>query len=132
MNQFFADKDLSLIVPDKLYISDVMINAKQVTFNWSPVAPDCPVHYTILSSNCGSCPTTTTNTTVTCTDLPSDGGVCTFAVQTVPCGLISGEWTDNITLYLIPYEYGMHALHTITSMIIAYTMVTIVNMYSGF
>ena len=101
----FADKDLSLIVPDKPYISDV--NARQVTFNWSPAPIDCPVYYTILSSNCGSCPTTTTNTTVACTDVPSDGGVCTFAVQTVPCGLISGEWTDNITLYLIPNEYGM-------------------------
>ena len=62
---------------------------------------DCSsLHYNILSSNCGSCPTTTTNTTVTCTDVLTDGGVCTFAVQTVVCGNILGNLSDTVQVHL--------------------------------
>ena len=61
----------------------------------------CPVlHYDILASNCGSCPTTTTNTTVTCTDVPTDGSVCTFAVQTVVCGNIYGTMNNTVQVHL--------------------------------
>ena len=68
---------------------------------WSHSLSDCPsIHYTILSSNCGSCPTTTTNTTITCTDVPSNGGVCTFAVQTVVCENITGSYSNNTTIAL--------------------------------
>ena len=62
---------------------------------------DCSsLHYNILSSNCGSCPTTTTNTTVTCTDVPTDGGVCTFSVKTVVCGNIFGNLSDTLQVKL--------------------------------
>ena len=54
-----------------------------LNFTGRPVASDCPaIHYNINASNCGSCPTTTNHTTVTCTDVPTNG-MCTFAVQTV-------------------------------------------------
>ena len=61
-----------------------------LTFTWSPVAPDYEYSvfnytYNILASNCGSCPTTTNYTTVTCTDVPTNGSTCTFAVQAVVC-----------------------------------------------
>ena len=56
------------------------------------------VKYNITASNCGSCPTTTTNTTVTCTDVPTDGSMCTFAVQTVLYGDLSSEHSDMVTL----------------------------------
>ena len=72
-------------------------------FSWSPVTSDCLVlHYNILTSNCGSCPTTTTDTTVTCTDVPTNGSMCTFAVQTVVCGDIVGDSSDsvNVTTFL--------------------------------
>ena len=69
------------------------------TFTWSPVAPDCPtVYYNILASNCGSCPTTTNHTTVTCTDVPTNGSTCTFAVQTVVCGNVFGNSSDSINI----------------------------------
>ena len=77
-------------------------SSRKLTFSWSPVAPDCPaIHYNILASNCGSCPTTTNHTNVTCTDVPTNDSICTFAVQTVVCGNIAGNISDpiNITLY---------------------------------
>ena len=87
--------------PDKVYITVVDIGLRQLTFNWSPVAPDCPaIHYNILSSNCGSCPTTTTHTTVTCTDIPTDGNMCTFAVKTVVCGSITGSMSYPLMINL--------------------------------
>ena len=63
------------------------------TFNWNMRSPDCPgsaIHYNTLASNCGSCPTTTNHTNITCTDVPTDGSTCTFTIQTVICGIITG------------------------------------------
>ena len=61
-------------------------------FIWNAHSPGCSaIHYNILASNCGSCPTTTNHTNVTCTDVPTDGSTCTFAVQTILSGNITGE-----------------------------------------
>ena len=92
----------NIIIGKKLNVTSVVDeNNCEVTFNWSKIHLNCMdvhPHYTILSSNCGSCPTTTTNTTVTCTDVHYDDGVCTFAVQTVVCGNItqSGNWSGEL------------------------------------
>ena len=73
-----------------------------IAFIWNTNLPDCPaIHYNILASNCGSCPTTTSHTTVTCTDVPADSSMCTFAVQTVICGNITGE-SSQVLLKNIP------------------------------
>ena len=64
-----------------------------MTVDWStsPAAPDCAaIHYNIEASNCGSCPTTTNHTNVTCSDVHNNS-VCTFAIQNVVCGNISGD-----------------------------------------
>ena len=83
--------------PDKVSISLVDLSSRRLTFIWSSVAPDCPtIHYNILSSNCGSCPTTTTYTTVTCTDVPTDGDMCTLALETVVCGNVTGNLSDIV------------------------------------
>ena len=88
--------------PNDLRISHIDIGLIQLTFSWSPVAPDCPeVSYNILASNCGSCPTTTNHTTAACTDVPTDGKECTFAVETVVCGNITGSKNSSISL-LVP------------------------------
>ena len=80
-------------------------SSRELTFSWSPVAPDCPaIHYNILASNCGSCPTTTNHTTVTCTDVPANDSVCTFAVQTVVCGNITGDTSGPISIILYTTE----------------------------
>ena len=69
-------------------------------FSWSPAAPDhSALRYDIITSNCGNCPNTTTNTTAICTDVPTDGSVCTLAIQTVVCGNIIG---DPVNFTVIP------------------------------
>ena len=89
--------------PNRLYMSNVDFVTRQLTFNWSrsSVSPDCPgnsIHYNILASNCGSCPTTTNHTTITCTDVPINGTTCSFAVQTVVCGNVTGNSTNPISV----------------------------------
>ena len=87
---------------NNLYISVANFTSNEFTFNWSPVTPDCnALHYNILSSNCGSCPITTTNTTGTCTDAPTNGSMCTFAVETSVCGAVVGNTSDTITIITI-------------------------------
>ena len=77
------------------------VGSRQLTARWSSVAANCPsLHYNILATNCGSCPTTTTNTTVTCTDVPTNGSMCTFAVQTVVCGDIVGNMSTQFSVSL--------------------------------
>ena len=61
--------------------------------------------YNILASNCGSCPTTTNHTNVTCTDIPTNGSTCTLAVQTVVCtedtDCTTGIRSDSISIRLL-------------------------------
>jgi hypothetical protein len=120
-------------------------SSKELTFSWSPVAPDCPtVHYNILASNCGSCPTTTNHTNVTCTDIPTNDSICTIAIQTVVCGNITGDTSDpiSITLYttesivriltdsLYPTEnHGTHDLSTTETMGMNNSPISRVYMY---
>ena len=109
---------------DRLYMSNVDFVPRQLTFNWSSVSPECPsnsIHYNILVSNCGSCPTTTNYTTVTCTDVPTDGSVCTFAIQIVICGNITGNMSVPIRVNThvqyknLTQNSGMHNSLYITS-----------------
>ena len=84
-------------------ISNVDYSSRELTLSWSPVAPDCPaIHYIILASNCGSCPTTTSHNALTCTDVPTDGSMCTFAVQTVVCGNIIGNASNPVNISTEP------------------------------
>ena len=71
-----------------------------LTFSWTISVLGChDVIFNIQASNCGSCPTATRYTNVTCTDIPTDGSMCTFAVQTVVCGNTTGN--TRITLPLL-------------------------------
>jgi hypothetical protein len=84
---------LCIAPPENLHISHIDIGLIQLTFSWSPVDPDQNMHdyprfdymYNILASNCGSCPTATNHTYITCTDLPTNGTTCTLAIQTMVC-----------------------------------------------
>ena len=82
--------------PQKPSLIFADLGLRRVSFAWSPVGSDCSaIHYNILASNCGSCPTTTKHTNVTCTDIPTDGSTCVFAVRTVVCGNITGNASDE-------------------------------------
>ena len=87
--------------PERPSISFVDLSSRHLSVRWNNVDPDCPaLHYIIISSNCGSCPTTTTNTTVTCTDVPADGSTCTIAVKTAVCGDITGSVSERVEVIL--------------------------------
>ena len=86
--------------PNKINISTAKFDSRHLIFSWSPVTPGCPaIHYNILASNCGSCPTTTNHTKVTCTNVPSDDIMCSFAVQTVLYGSLMGNISDPFRVY---------------------------------
>ena len=76
-------------------ITDIIRRATNslLIIKWNPVVPDCSaIHYNILASSCGSCPTTTNHTNITCTDtVLTNNSMCTFTIQTVVCGNISGN-----------------------------------------
>ena len=69
-----------------------------IAFEWNTHPLNCRPTYNILPSNCGSCPTTTNHTTITCIDVPTDDGVCMFAVQTVVCERITGEFSPRVSV----------------------------------
>ena len=73
----------------------------QITFNWTSVDTLCDsVSYNIIASNCGQCPSTTNNTTATCTDVVASGQVCTFIIQAVVCGTITGSQASPTTVIM--------------------------------
>ena len=89
-------------LPPPTYIDWSVDTVGNVTFKWTPVTSECfTSSYSILTSNCGSCPTTTAHTAVTCASLPSDGSLCTFAIQTVVCGNITGNTSDPVHLTIM-------------------------------
>ena len=80
-----------------------------IAFIWNTYSPDCPaIHYNILASNCGNCPNTTNHTTAICTGVPTDNSMCTFAVQTVACGNITGESNQVLLFNNIPGQLVVH------------------------
>ena len=94
----FADTIPSLNITSS--VND-FTSAQKLIFNWQKICTHSTTNYTILSSNCGNCPTTTTNTTVTCTDVPTDVHItlCTFTLQPMVCGL-SGYVVQSINVTL--------------------------------
>ena len=88
--------------PGNVRISNVDISLRQLRFDWNPVGSNCPaIHYKINASNCGSCPAITNHTNATCTGitimtLHHHSTKCTFAVQTVICGNLPGDISNQL------------------------------------
>ena len=102
--------------PSTIYASLIDTISKQITFTWSSVTPEClTTQYNILSSNCGSCPTTTNHTTVICTDVPTaadNNSACKFSVQAINCNFIIGKFSDPITVFLKEMATSNNVLNT--------------------
>ena len=93
--------ELSFSSTDSLHIRKIGFHSNLLTFHWKRTATDCStVHYNINSSNCGSCPTATNRTSVTCTNIPTNGGECVFAVSTVVCENIIKNQSGKINVTL--------------------------------
>ena len=91
--------------PNDVYL--VEANSSQLIFQWSEIPVSCPaIQYRIIASNCGQCPNTTHNTTVTCTGtfpLLHDTQ-CLFALQTIVCDDIVG----NVSMAVSVTMRGMY------------------------
>ena len=126
--------------PETLYMSNADLVSRKLTFNWST---DCPamLHYNIRASNCGSCPTTTNHTNVTCTNVQTNGSLCTFAVQSVVCGSITGQFSSPVRVSILNSTEGVHnpdnsrvciisisvlAIALIVSVVVSITVIVIV------
>lgn len=94
---------LTAALPPATNISYALARTEQsviLTFSWIVSVLGChDVIFNIQASNCGICPPATKYTNATCTDVPTDGSMCTFAVQTVVCGNITGN--TNVKLPLL-------------------------------
>ena len=56
--------------------------------------------YSITSRNCGVCPTNTSDTSVTCFNVPVDSSVCLFQVQTTVCNNNHGPLSISVPVTL--------------------------------
>ena len=103
-------------------ITDELTGPIKLTFKWSPLVPDCPSIRYITEFDCGSCPNTTTNTEVVCTDIVIDNAQCTFTVLTQICDSITGNinrvhltlkgitrsW--SVVIYIVRRKYNLVAI----------------------
>jgi hypothetical protein len=53
---------------------------KQIIFSWSQSCTAAVLDHYNITSNCGSCPTTTNHTNATCTDVPTEVDHCLFVI----------------------------------------------------
>ena len=87
--------------------SDVRLldaNPNLLTFKWSSVAANCSAVNYLIESNCGSCPNTTSLTSVDCyiTHMPitTTSRSCEFAVKSVVCGNTVGNSSNTVSTTL--------------------------------
>ena len=67
-------------------------------------------HYELTATNCGRCPNQTNrlDTQVTCTEISTDGRLCTFSVQAI--GTFDESQTVSIAAFLkgkVHVKYGL-------------------------
>ena len=86
-------------------VSLVGATPNYLTFKWGSVTHSCSTllyNITMTGPNCGTCPSIVSSTTTNCSIEPLQPGevrVCTFRVQGVLCGNVSGPSNEiNVTL----------------------------------
>ena len=87
--------------PWDIHLADV--GQGHLAFEWSPVANNCVslVYAIDASESCGSCPSHITTTSVSCAFNASHvPGVCRFAVRTIVCDSIIGNWSEPVNATL--------------------------------
>ena len=76
-------------------------NTTDLLFTWSASATNCSsLHYNIFQVNCGSCPSFSTSTNISCTDVPTDGGVCLFSLQAIVYTNVTSNWSDALQIQI--------------------------------
>ena len=78
------------VVPQRVNNIQVSNENSSLLFSWTEFSapPGCEVEYFISTINCGSCPNTTVNNFLNCSnDQPETQHNCTFSVATSVCGI---------------------------------------------
>ena len=94
--------DLIPFIPPS-HINLTNVSTEGLTFEWNSVAPNCSaVSYTISSLGCGSCPSSTSTTSIIChgVQLNGESDLCTLSIQAVTCGNISGSFSNPLNVSL--------------------------------
>ena len=86
--------------PLDIHLADVGHNL--LKFNWTAVSNCVPLLYeTSASESCGACPRHTTVASASCAfNFSHVPGVCGFAVRTIVCDNITGNWSKPINVTL--------------------------------
>ena len=87
--------------PESISLSGIRQGpAAELTFNWTKIALDChDIEYSI-TSDCGSCPRSTSISTAVCVNVPTDGRFCMFVIKTVVCENNYGIQNNSLTVLL--------------------------------
>lgn len=76
------------------------VESNQLVFAWNKVATLCSsIRYITTAINCGVCPKSTTNTSITCVInnvSAYTSSMCMFSVRTEICGHILGERSEYV------------------------------------
>ena len=110
-----------------------MVEMDQIVFAWSEVEAQCPyIQYIISAINCGLCPNSTVDTTVTCMNVSesvNSSSTCLFAIQTETCGSILGEKSEYASADMFGEDSGMQlALFVIALSMHAYIHVQLLGL----
>ena len=93
-------------LPPPMNVRLSSVNDGQISFIWDPdpLVSSCTALYYIVNAtdSCGVCPSNTTSTSITCTDITvsSNGQVCRFVVQTTVCDAITGMMSRSVEAVL--------------------------------
>ena len=99
----------AVVVSSPNNIRLINVKPKQLTFAWNDSENVQQTHtfsdtdsivYNIIASNCGTCPNSTTSLSATCVDFTADGGVCSFALQAVVCGIRFSPISDPMKIQI--------------------------------
>ena len=87
--------------PHNIFTSSADLSSGIITFTWNPVALNCPfIQYKANTLNCGTCPSMTESTELTCFDVPSNGHTCMLTVQAFICNHTLGTPSELISIKL--------------------------------
>ena len=103
--------------PPPIDVQLIDVQPGRIAFNWTSVDAQCDsLSYNIISFNCGTCPSTTSNTSILCSGVVASGQVCTLIVRAVVCGN-TGNQSNPISVIMkgmistIPDSVSIHCIN---------------------
>ena len=108
-------KSLMITETPHLSPSNVHVDSNdshQITFAWDEMTVQCSsLQYIITAINCGVCPNTTADKSVTCdTQSQHTNNVCLFAVQTEICGHLWGNRSKYVIVHIDTSAHGKYCI----------------------